>query len=111
MPLEIQSTDVLLSTWSDDEDMLGLLEMFVGALPERIAAIEQALEQEDLPALASLSHQMKGSAGGYGFPAITAAAAELEDGVKAGSELTTLVQKTRELTELCARVRVRADSV
>ncbi len=107
---ESQTTDVLLSEWADDEEMLELVEMFVGALLERVAAIEQALEQEDLSTLASLSHQMKGSAGGYGFPTITDVAAQLENGVNAGSELATLVRQTRELTELCARVRVRADS-
>ena len=79
---ESQTTDVLLSEWADDEEMLELVEMFVGALLERVAAIEQALEQEDLSTLASLSHQMKGSAGGYGFPTITDVAAQLDAGAE-----------------------------
>src|SRR5262249_53370902 len=55
---------------------------FVDGLPERMAALERSLADDDLGTVATLAHRLKGTAGGYGFPAITTAAGELEASVK-----------------------------
>ncbi len=91
-----------------DDDLLELVEMFVAELPDRIAAIEKALDQHDLATLATLVHQLKGSAGGYGFPSITAAAAEIQPDAKAGEDLETLKHQIRALVALCRRARASA---
>ncbi|MBT4863850.1 MAG: response regulator [Planctomycetaceae bacterium] len=93
----------LVSELADDEDMLELVEMFVGELPERIAAIERSIDEQDLETLGVLAHQLKGAAGGYGFPTMTDAARLLDASMKAGEELATIVEQARALTDLCNR--------
>ena len=93
----------LLSTMADDADMAGLVREFVAELPQRVEAIAHALDREDLAALARLTHQLKGSAGGYGFPSITDAAAVLEGGARARQDLETLRGHLERLADLCRR--------
>ncbi len=93
----------LLSTMAGDADMAELIRAFVSELPQRVEAIARALDQEDLSSLARLSHQLKGSAGGYGFPAITDAAAVLEGGARARQDLDTLRGHLERLADLCRR--------
>ena len=104
-----ESTEALVSELVD-QDMFELVEMFVSELPDRVTAIEEAIAKQDLAALAMLAHQLKGSAGGYGFPSITDAATQLETSAKAGAELDTLAKEIRTLGELCGRARSGAPS-
>ena len=103
MPLQDSTPGLLVSEFCDDEDMADLLRKFLALLPERINAIEQAMRDQDLAALSSLAHQMKGVAGGYGFPTITDAAKHLEVSVNANESLETLANHTRVLADLCRR--------
>lgn len=91
-----ESTEALVSELADQD-------MFVSELPDRVTAIEKAIAKPDLAALAMLAHQLKGSAGGYGFPSITDAAKQLETSANAGAELETLAAEIRALGELCGR--------
>jgi CheY-like chemotaxis protein len=93
----------LHSTLAGDPDMAELVQMFVGELPARVAAIQQALGAQDLATLKTLSHQLKGAGGGYGFDAITATAAVLEGHVKAQADLATLQASAKDLIDLCRR--------
>ena len=68
----------LISEVADDEEMAPLVEQFVASLPARATALLEATFAGDLTRLARLAHQLKGAAGGYGFPTITDAAALLE---------------------------------
>jgi CHASE3 domain sensor protein/CheY-like chemotaxis protein len=63
MSIPQNSSDVLVSELADDEDMLELIEMFVGDFPDRIAELERAIDERDIAELARLAHQLKGSAG------------------------------------------------
>ncbi len=100
--------NVLVSELADDADMMELVEMFVDELPDKLAAIQTALAGQDFDDLARVAHQLKGSAGGYGFPAITEAAKELEDSARADRDLETLNTQVRELASLCGRARAAA---
>ena len=102
------TSDVLISELADDPDFADLVEMFVSELPNRVAALQRGIADQDYQALASLAHQLKGSAGGYGFPSITAAAALVEQSARTASDLAQLTPKLRQLTDLCARARARA---
>jgi len=103
-----QTTEVLLSELADDPDMVELVEMFVDELPDRITAIENKFRENDLEALRSLVHQLKGAAGGYGFPTITDAAKILETGVKTDADLSKLQEDVAALSDLCRRARASA---
>lgn len=104
-----QIANRLVSELADDPDMVELVEMYVSELPERIAAIEQSLADEDLSTLARLAHQMKGAAGGYGFPTITSAALELEMSAKAQEELEAVTGHVNAIADLCARASASPD--
>ncbi len=72
------STAPILSTFSDDPDMRELVEMFVAEVPNKVNAFETYASARNWPKLRQLSHQLKGSAGGYGFDAISPLALRLE---------------------------------
>jgi CheY-like chemotaxis protein/HPt (histidine-containing phosphotransfer) domain-containing protein len=97
---------VLFSTLGGDPEVLSLVEGFIARLPQRIAAFEASLEHGDLTALGSQAHQLKGTAGGYGFPAISEASARLEASVKGRRPPAEINEQARRVIELCRRVRV-----
>jgi HPt (histidine-containing phosphotransfer) domain-containing protein len=103
-----RKADRLVSTLAGDEDMLDLVEIFVSELPGRVGAIHQALAHQDFETLQRLAHQLKGAAGGYGFPAITDAAKELELSTNINADIERLDEQFRELADLCTRARATA---
>lgn len=98
----------LVSELAKDANMLDLVEMFVSELPGRVEAMHLALAHLDFVTLQRLAHQLKGAAGGYGFPAITDAAKDLEANTKMTSEVEKLHSQLRELADLCGRARASA---
>lgn len=68
----------LYSEFAEDPEMAELLELYAVGLEESITKLKDALEAGNIDDARRLAHQLKGSGGGYGFAAITAAAADLE---------------------------------
>jgi histidine phosphotransfer protein HptB len=97
------STQPLRSEFADDPEMAELVRFFVDRLPERVVALEQAAAAADWQTLATLAHQLKGSGGGYGYPGITASAAQVERLAKAQDQTQLLTQSLQELVRLCQR--------
>ena len=95
----------LISSLSNNPDMLELVEEFVGALPGRLRAIEEAVAANDLATLTSLAHQLKGAGGGYGFEPIGQAAAALEDSARTADSVTQLASQVQDLAALCLRAK------
>ncbi|QEG30716.1 Signal transduction histidine-protein kinase BarA [Gemmata obscuriglobus] len=54
------------------------------ALPEKVRAIGEALREGNMLRVSELAHQLRGSAGMYGLPHISAAAGSVEDACRAG---------------------------
>lgn len=102
MPDEIKNNP-LISEFAGDPDMAELVEDYVMNLPERINAIHAALSAGQLDELRTLAHQVKGSAGGYGFMPITHQAAQVELLVKQQAELDQIRKEVDALVELCNR--------
>lgn len=103
-----QSTDsggVLVSELAGDADMIDLVELFVSELPQRVQALEAAIASNDVQQLARLAHQLKGAAGGYGFPAITEAARSLEQTVKSSADIRQLAAEVKAVVRLCGMAR------
>jgi HPt (histidine-containing phosphotransfer) domain-containing protein len=63
----------------DDPEMAELAELFLEGLSSRITAIRKGWESRDLGQVRFGSHQLRGAAGGYGFPEIGEAAGLVED--------------------------------
>jgi HPt (histidine-containing phosphotransfer) domain-containing protein len=94
----------LVSEFAGDPDMRDLIEYFLGELQQGVQQLANAWAAENLSELRTLSHQLKGAAGGYGFPSITACAAEVESLLKAGeAEAAQLAEKLEQLIALCRR--------
>ncbi|MCA9291758.1 MAG: Hpt domain-containing protein [Phycisphaerales bacterium] len=68
----------LISEFANDADMAELIEFFLSELDHRLQVLQAAWDTGNLEQVQSLSHQLKGAAGGYGFPSISEVAAELE---------------------------------
>lgn len=96
------------SEYAQDPDMAELVQLFVAELPKRVAAMEAAFRAGEVSVLTRLAHQMKGSAGGYGFPSISEVAGRVEMAVKGSGEPERALKEAgdslRELMELCGRV-------
>jgi len=98
----------LRSQFGDDPEMRELVELFVSELPVRTHAISEALNGHQWEQVKRLSHQLKGSSAGYGFPTIGDAAGKVEHLLISGSlsdqqQLDALKSNVNELIGLCLR--------
>lgn len=98
----------LRSDFADDPDMAELVEFFVGELQDRVSAMTSAFQSGDRLQLKTLTHQLKGAAGGYGFPSITALAAQVESVLKnEQAQVTSVGAQLDQLIALCRRASVK----
>ena len=91
-----------VSSFAGDPEMAEITAAFVGALPARAQALQAAQSAGDLEGLKRLAHQLKGAAGGYGFPRISAAAAALEQACASGAPVE---QDLAQLADVLGRAR------
>jgi CheY-like chemotaxis protein len=97
--------ETVVSTFADDEGMKNIIHQFALDLPARSDAILRAFHDADTATLERLAHQLKGAAGGYGFPSITEAAAAVEQGVNERIDRSSLRLRVEALASLCHRAR------
>ncbi len=103
---ESQSTEPLRSRFAGDADMVELVHEFVQELPARVEALGGFLRAAQFDDLKRSAHQLKGAAGGYGFPAISGSAAKVEQLLQGGvdqARLDELKRSVDELVGLCGR--------
>ena len=97
--------DLFYSPLALDNDLADIVAMFVDELPDRVEALREALRSGDRELLGRAAHQLKGSAGSYGFPQITPFAARLEYGARANEPEATLLQMLNELAAVCSKAQ------
>ena len=104
------STNPLHSEFEMDPDLRDLVVLFVDELDDRVQSIRGAFDSEDHAMLRRLAHQLKGSAGGYGFDPIGDAAARLEYELLGDeAEISTITERVEDLISTCeAAVRPEA---
>ena len=100
---QASGSEALVSTLAHDPALKHLVEAFVEDLPRRLAGIERALADANVSALKRLIHQLRGSAGGFGFAPITEAAASIERQADAGADVARLRSSVEALALLCRR--------
>lgn len=98
-----ESTAPLTSTMADDEDFRELLAIFLDELDERATTLRRHFDAGAHDEVARLAHQLKGAAGGYGYPSITEAARAVEDLAKAAGDAGALATSVADLEQLCRR--------
>lgn len=92
----------LQSEFADDPEMREIVEFFINDLTARMDSIRQAFDDSDRARLKTLAHQLKGAAGGYGFPSIGLAASAVERELMGHeADLAALGDKVEELIRLC----------
>ncbi len=105
--MSLSKPQPLLSEFSDDPYMVDLVEEYVSNLHLRVDSLSQALEVAEIEELGFLAHQIKGSAGGYGFMPISDQASILESLTEHDSSMEEIRQATDDLVELCRRAAVK----
>ena len=78
--------------------------MFVEEMPARISAFRDAFESDDIETVHRAAHQLKGSAGSYGFDALTPLAAALEFAVAEKEPAERVRETLDQLVAACERV-------
>jgi HPt (histidine-containing phosphotransfer) domain-containing protein len=94
----------LHSALAGDPDLADVLPQFVRSLGARASSLRAAAG--DLVTLRRLAHQLKGAAGGYGFPLISEAAERLERAVDDDPHSGDVEVLLEDLAGLCIRARV-----
>jgi len=69
----------VVSSIAGDPELGDLVEMYVQEMPQRIESLADCVSMQDWTRLGCLAHQIKGSAGSYGFEQLTHLAASLEN--------------------------------
>ena len=108
-PQTHRCSNPLRSEFAEDQSMAELVAFFVDAMVDRTRDLQAAHDAGDLERLCRLAHQLKGAASGYGFPAITEKAAQLEASLRAESaagQAEAVAWAASELIGLCASVRL-----
>ena len=92
----------LHSEFERDPDLRDLVILFVDELDDRVESIRAAHHNMDFPTLCRLAHQIKGSAGGYGFHPIGDAAGRLEYELLGDqADQPTINQRVQDLISSC----------
>jgi histidine phosphotransfer protein HptB len=77
-----EETGPIRSKFADDSDFAELLGEFAATIPAKRSTVRELLHKSAVDELRVWAHQLKGASGGYGFPALSTAAAELEQSCK-----------------------------
>ncbi|MEC9374445.1 MAG: Hpt domain-containing protein [Planctomycetota bacterium] len=99
-------SEPIRSSFSDDSEMVELIEFFVHEMPDRVLAVSEAWRDNRLEDLERLAHQIKGASGGFGFTQIGLAAERLEKSLRTEKDLGELAREVDALVDLCRRVTV-----
>ena len=102
---ESKSPCPLYSRLAADPVLGQLVDLFVKEMPDRIGTFKAQARSQDWSQLARNAHQLKGSAGSYGFDEITSCAARLEATVRDDGQEETIILALNELLSLCRGVR------
>jgi CheY-like chemotaxis protein/HPt (histidine-containing phosphotransfer) domain-containing protein len=88
-----------------DPNLAELVDLFVLEMPSRIHALETQAKVRDWNKLSRIAHQIKGSAGSYGFDEITPYAARLEDAASEALDEEKILSALSELLRICRSIR------
>jgi CheY-like chemotaxis protein len=104
-PAKGAATAVRSTLPTGDPVIREVVQEYVDGLPDRLAALEEAVAAKDFPEAARLAHALKGTGGTAGFACLTAPAARLEALVRAG-QVDQLAEPLQEIRELQQQILV-----
>lgn len=95
----------LRSTYADDAAIAEILPIFLNNMPKYLGDLSSRIEHDDWAGAGRVCHDLKGTAGGYGYPDIGAAAQRLEAELKGGHDRNLIAQYFNDVRTLCQRAR------
>ncbi|QYO63996.1 Hpt domain-containing protein [Leptolyngbya sp. 7M] len=101
----------MISAYANDPEMRELVALFVSELPDRVEKLWTAWHAQQAEQVCRMAHQLRGAGSGYGFPALSEAAAKLENDLRrissasGGAALESVAEQFRELVDICSRAR------
>jgi len=104
---ETGNAEPLRSEFADDPDMADALAYYVDRLPRIAEELQAAFASGERDELARVLHQLKGSAGSYGFPTIGESARAAEAAVRGAAEEAELSMALECIAALCRRAAGR----
>jgi len=104
-PAPVQHLEPIFSALSDDPELGPLVRDFVLQLPQSIQQMKDALARNSFEELRRLAHCLKGAGGGYGYPALTQAAALLETAARE-ADSQSAAQALEHLILLCQAIKL-----
>lgn len=99
----------LISEYADDPDMVEIIGLFVHGLKDRITDISRAFDDRNFTTVSGIAHQLKGAAGGYGYPQLSELAFEVEQLAKHNAPDDQLLSAMKRLIEQCRRAIAGVD--
>lgn len=90
--------------FDDCPELAEIVQMFVDEMPERIKKIVSEFQDREWEKLSQSAHQLKGSAGSYGFQEISPAAGTVEDLIRKHSSEEEIREAVEYLISLCERL-------
>jgi PAS domain S-box-containing protein len=103
---EVAAVEPLISDFADDPDMLEIIEMFIDGLHERIESIQAAFNDRIFTTVSGIAHQLKGAAGGYGYPTLSELGFEVEQLAEQNAPDQQIEEALTLLIEQCHRAIV-----
>jgi HPt (histidine-containing phosphotransfer) domain-containing protein len=103
IPVETVRSHVLLSIYADDPVIGEIIPYFLSNLGRYVEDLRTALQKGDEVTACRVCHDLKGTAGGYGYPAISDAALDLETALKRGHSVDTVTSLFEKIDHLCQR--------
>lgn len=100
----IAGTGIGRARFPDDPEMAELAELFLAQLAVRLEAMRRAWSEGDLAGVRFVSHQLRGAAGGYGFPEVGTAAGAIEDLLRGEAEAPLVRDRIEELEQTVRRL-------
>ena len=91
------------SEFASDADFRDILVAFVDAAPARCRLLTELHNAGSIEELARQAHQLKGAGGGYGFPEVSGAGAELQQACRA-QDAARIAQSLAQLLDVLGRV-------
>ena len=93
----------LKSLFADDEIIADILPAFVQNMPRYVSTLRDSVERRDWVASAKICHDLKGTAGGYGYPQIGQVAQKLEEEIKGARQVPVIESYLADAITLCHR--------
>lgn len=103
-PADKHADPVFSTLLAEAPELWEVVEAFVRSLPERVAAMQDALHEGAVERLQTCANQLRSAGKDYGYDQLSRRSAEIEQALH-GGEIDRVSEKIAEITSLVDRIR------